>query len=87
MIKRQTDGLYFRFSSFDGIQTAISKTISGPWVDAGPAFPDQISNNPIEHWTPDVHNINGLYYMYYTLYNTRYSSIFLFIIIYLLLFF
>ncbi|KAF7719838.1 Arabinan endo-1,5-alpha-L-arabinanase [Penicillium ucsense] len=72
MIRRESDGTYFRFSTGTGVNTMMSPSLQGPWVDVGRAMPngsiihvDGVDSNDI--WAPDVHYQDGLYYMYYVL--------------------
>ncbi|KAF8861252.1 hypothetical protein BDZ45DRAFT_672036 [Acephala macrosclerotiorum] len=49
LIKRTSDNLCFRFSLFDGIQTATAPSLLGPWENIGPTFPGKTSNDLIAH--------------------------------------
>lgn len=40
MIQRQLDGMYFRFSTGNGVNTMMSPLLEGPWVDVGAALPE-----------------------------------------------
>lgn len=40
LIRRVSDGTYFRFSTGTGVNTMTSPSLTGPWVDVGPAMPD-----------------------------------------------
>jgi hypothetical protein len=40
MIQRESDGMYFRFSTGTGINTMISPSLEGPWVNVGAALPN-----------------------------------------------
>lgn len=39
LIQRESDGLYFRFSTDTYIDVKTSTSLSGPWVDAGSVLP------------------------------------------------
>jgi arabinan endo-1,5-alpha-L-arabinosidase len=39
MIQRELDGIYFRFSTGNGVNTMVSPSLAGPWVDWGAALP------------------------------------------------
>lgn len=39
MIQRESDGMYFRFSTGSGVNTMMSPSLEGPWVNEGPALP------------------------------------------------
>jgi arabinan endo-1,5-alpha-L-arabinosidase len=39
MIQRELDGIYFRFSTGNGVNTMVSPSLEGPWVDWGAALP------------------------------------------------
>ncbi|EPS34010.1 putative alpha-L-arabinofuranosidase [Penicillium oxalicum 114-2] len=72
LIRRVSDGTYFRFSTGTGVNTMTSPSLTGPWVDVGPAMPDGsiIRVDGVDSkniWAPDVHYQDGLYYMYYVL--------------------
>jgi arabinan endo-1,5-alpha-L-arabinosidase len=73
LIKRASDGCYFRFAAFNGIQIATSCSLSGPWADGGKVFPNGIldlrASTNLEWWALDVHNIDGTYHLYYTISN------------------
>lgn len=40
LIKRTSDGTYFRFTTGGGIYIATASSISGSWTDAGEVLPD-----------------------------------------------
>ncbi|KAJ5660000.1 hypothetical protein N7507_006451 [Penicillium longicatenatum] len=70
MVQRESDGMYFRFSTGSGVNTMMSPSLAGPWVNEGPALPhgsiiklDGVDSMDI--WAPDVHYDSGIYYMYY----------------------
>lgn len=39
MIQRESDGVYFRFSTGSGVNTMRSPSVVGPWEDVGAALP------------------------------------------------
>jgi len=70
VVQRASDGVYFRFDTGSGIQITKSSSLSGPWVIQGYALPDGSSisvtgNTGTDLWAPDVHLVDGTYYMYY----------------------
>ncbi|KAJ5621980.1 hypothetical protein N7528_005212 [Penicillium herquei] len=72
MIQRVSDGTYFRFSTGSGVNTMSSPSIEGPWEDIGAALPEgsviQLDNvDSMDIWAPDLHYLDGTYYMYYVL--------------------
>ncbi|KAL7270401.1 hypothetical protein RUND412_006897 [Rhizina undulata] len=68
VIKRTSDGTYFRFSTGNEIQIATASALSGPWTIQGSALPDgssiDLSGNT-DLWAPDVIKIGDYYYLYY----------------------
>ncbi|RKO87589.1 glycosyl hydrolase [Blyttiomyces helicus] len=74
------NGTYFLFSTHNNISIATAPALKGPWTRAGQVLmngsviPNQGSLDP---WAPDVHNINGTFFLYYTVstFGTRESSI------------
>lgn len=74
VIRRQSDGLYFRYSKSnntgDGLSVATAPALGGPWNYAfeiltelvNPMASDRSATNV---WAPDVHFVNGTYYMFY----------------------
>lgn len=68
LIKRTSDGTYFRFNTGSEIGIYKADSISGPWTYKGAAIEggskiDLTGNTDL--WAPDVHYIDGTYYMYY----------------------
>lgn len=62
------EGTYYRFTTNGKINIATAPQISGPWTYQGAALPkgsiiDLPGNQDL--WCPDVHEINGRYYMTY----------------------
>ena len=69
MIRRESDGTYFRFSTGTKIQIATASAISGPWTIKGSAIPaGSIINLPgrDDLWAPDIAKVGDLYYLYYS---------------------
>ncbi|KKK14410.1 hypothetical protein P175DRAFT_0191604 [Aspergillus ochraceoroseus IBT 24754] len=69
LIRRESDGRYFRFSTGNKISYASSSSIAGPWTTIGSMLPhgssiDLAGNTDL--WAPDVHLVNGVYYVYYS---------------------
>ena len=63
------DGIYYRFSTGGKIAVHNAPSFSGPWKYLGPALPSG-SIIPLDGnqdlWAPDVHDIAGTYYLYYS---------------------
>jgi len=69
VIRRASDGLYFRFSTGNEIQIATASALSGPWTIKGSVLPSGSSINlagNTDLWAPDVTNVGGTYYLYYS---------------------
>jgi arabinan endo-1,5-alpha-L-arabinosidase len=69
VIRRTSDGTYFRFSTGSKIQIATASSISGPWTIKGSAIPAGSSINlpgRDDLWAPDVAKVGDLYYLYYS---------------------
>ncbi|GAB7358734.1 hypothetical protein MBLNU230_g3963t1 [Neophaeotheca triangularis] len=69
LIRRESDGLYFRFSTGGRIPVFTAPEITGPWSEVGtvldgPAAIDNSGRN--DAWAPDVQNVDGTYYLYYS---------------------
>ncbi|PWY80463.1 putative arabinan endo-1,5-alpha-L-arabinosidase C [Aspergillus sclerotioniger CBS 115572] len=68
VIQRKSDGTFFRFSTGLGIHISSASSITGPWTDLGVALADGSEvtvGNASNLWAPDVHYVDGTYYMYY----------------------
>ncbi|KUI59663.1 putative arabinan endo-1,5-alpha-L-arabinosidase A [Cytospora mali] len=80
VVKRTSDGVYFRFNTGSEIGIYKSSSLSGPWTFEGAAIPGgssiDIAGNT-DLWAPDVHYIDGTYYMYYAVssFGTQTSAI------------
>ncbi|TKA72835.1 putative arabinan endo-1,5-alpha-L-arabinosidase A [Friedmanniomyces simplex] len=80
LIRRTSDGKYFRFATGGGIDIHTASSITGPWVSAGKVLASGSSiNNPgaDDAWAPDVHYVGGTYYLYYAVssFGTQTSAI------------
>ncbi|KAK6353466.1 hypothetical protein TWF696_005430 [Orbilia brochopaga] len=69
IIQRDSDKLFYRFWTADGISIASAPDISGPWTFLGKALPAGTTISSFAGvtnlWAPDVSFHNGMYYMYY----------------------
>uniref|UniRef100_K3WGW3 arabinan endo-1,5-alpha-L-arabinosidase n=1 Tax=Globisporangium ultimum (strain ATCC 200006 / CBS 805.95 / DAOM BR144) TaxID=431595 RepID=K3WGW3_GLOUD len=79
-IVRRTDGTYFRFSTGGGIAVHSAPALTGPWTYKGNAMTGGSKINRTgkdDMWAPDVTNIGGTYYMYYSIskFGTQESAI------------
>ncbi|KAI5854476.1 putative arabinan endo-1,5-alpha-L-arabinosidase A, partial [Tricharina praecox] len=70
IIRRTSDGTYFRFSTGGKINIATSSSLQGPWTLKGAAIPagSKIGiSGSSDLWAPDVTGpISGYYYLYYS---------------------
>ncbi|KAJ5115692.1 hypothetical protein N7456_000040 [Penicillium angulare] len=68
VIRRSSDGKYFRFSTGNEISYVTASSLEGPWTAVGSVLPDgssiDLAGNT-DLWAPDVHYIDDLYYVYY----------------------
>ncbi|KAJ5730452.1 uncharacterized protein N7483_004960 [Penicillium malachiteum] len=68
LIRRSSDGTYFRFSTGNEISYCTASSLLGPWTSVGSVLPDGSSidlDGNTDLWAPDVHYIDDLYYVYY----------------------
>lgn len=68
LIRRSSDGEYFRFATGGGIAIHKASSILGPWTYQGYALASgsDIDNSGADDmWAPDVHLVGSTYYMYY----------------------
>ncbi|KAL2855372.1 glycosyl hydrolase [Aspergillus pseudoustus] len=68
LIRRESDGTYFRFSTGNCISYASASSIEGPWTAIGSVLPDGSSidlDGNDDLWAPDINNVDGTYYLYY----------------------
>ncbi|KAG0127052.1 glycosyl hydrolase [Tuber indicum] len=69
VIRRDSDGKYFRFSTGNKIQIATSSSLSGPWTIKGSAISMGSKINLAGNqdlWAPDVTKVGDTYYLYYS---------------------
>ncbi|KAL2825036.1 glycosyl hydrolase [Aspergillus cavernicola] len=69
LIRRESDGTYFRFSTGNRISYVSASSIEGPWTAIGSVLPDgssiDLAGNT-DLWAPDVQLVDGVYYVYYS---------------------
>lgn len=70
LIRRSSDGTYFRFNTGGGVQIYKADSLDGEWTYEGDALPggstiDLAGNTDL--WAPDVHLIGDTYVMYYAI--------------------
>jgi arabinan endo-1,5-alpha-L-arabinosidase len=69
IIRRQSDGTYFRFSTGGKVAIHTAPSISGPWTYKCAMLPSgssiQLAGNQ-DLWAPDVSLVGSDYYVYYT---------------------
>ncbi|KAL4895298.1 putative arabinan endo-1,5-alpha-L-arabinosidase A [Aspergillus ambiguus] len=69
LIRRESDGKYFRFSTGNKISYASASSIAGPWTSVGSMLPEgssiELEGND-DLWAPDAQLVNGVYYVYYS---------------------
>ncbi|KAK3638393.1 hypothetical protein LTR56_003543 [Elasticomyces elasticus] len=80
LIRRTSDGKYYRFATGGGISIHTASTITGPWANAGTVLTKGSSiNSPGagDAWAPDVKYVEGTYYLYYAVssFGTQQSAI------------
>ena len=69
LIRRTSDGTYFRFSTGGGIAVHTASSAQGPWVYKGQVLPNGANVNnagKTDLWAPDVTLVGNTYYLYYT---------------------
>lgn len=69
IIRRTSDGTYYRFSTGNRIQIATAADISGPWTIRGSALASGSSialPGNTDLWAPDITKVGDLYYLYYS---------------------
>ncbi|KAF2494075.1 endo-1,5-alpha-L-arabinosidase [Lophium mytilinum] len=69
IIRRSSDGTYFRFSTGGGLAVHTAPALVGPWtykgvVLSGGSKIDLTGNTDL--WAPDVHLVGSTYYLYYS---------------------
>ncbi|BCS02729.1 arabinan endo-1,5-alpha-L-arabinosidase [Aspergillus luchuensis] len=80
LMRRVSDGKYFRFSTGGEITYATSDSLNGPWVGVGSVVPAGSKINlagNTDLWAPDVHYIEQTYYVFYAVstFGTQNSAI------------
>ncbi|KAF2468689.1 endo-1,5-alpha-L-arabinosidase [Lindgomyces ingoldianus] len=68
-VLRRKDGTWFRFSTLGNIAIATAPALTGPWTYQGAMLPSGSKINVVKNqqlWAPDVSNIDGTYYAYYS---------------------
>ena len=69
IVRRQSDGTYFRFSTGNKIAIHTAPSLSGPWAYKCAMLPSgssiQLAGNQ-DLWAPDVSQVGSDYYVYYT---------------------
>ena len=68
LIRRESDGRYYRFATGGGIDIYSAPSLTGAWTKLGEVLPSgsSIDNSGSDDaWAPDVHYISGTYYLYY----------------------
>ncbi|KAK6502183.1 hypothetical protein TWF506_002774 [Arthrobotrys conoides] len=80
VIRRTSDGKFYRFSTNNFISIASASSIAGPWTYLGQALPggSKISGfSGVDLWAPDIIYNNGVYYLYYSVssFGTQNSAI------------
>ena len=69
IIRRQSDGTYFRFSTGNKIAIHTATSLSGPWTYKCAMLPSGSSiplNGNQDLWAPDVLQVGNTYYVSYT---------------------
>ncbi|KXJ85236.1 putative arabinan endo-1,5-alpha-L-arabinosidase A [Microdochium bolleyi] len=69
LIKRPTDGKYFRFTTRDRITIQTATNIRGPWTSVGSVLARRsIINLPGNDvlWAPDIARVGGVYFLFYS---------------------
>ncbi|TKA30790.1 Arabinan endo-1,5-alpha-L-arabinosidase A [Salinomyces thailandicus] len=80
LIQRDSDGTYFRFATGGGIPIYSATSLTGSWTYLGEVLPSgsSIDNSGSDDaWAPDVHYVDGTYYLYYAVssFGTQVSAI------------
>jgi arabinan endo-1,5-alpha-L-arabinosidase len=68
VVRRSSDGKFFRFTTGNEILVATADAITGPWTNEGSALPGGSSINlagNTDLWAPDVNLVGSTYMMYY----------------------
>lgn len=80
LIRRSSDGTYFRFATGGGLDIHTADSLLGPWTLAGQVLPSGSSidnSGSADAWAPDVHYVDSTYYLYYAVstFGTQNSAI------------
>lgn len=80
LIRRSSDGTYFRFATGGTVPIFSATSLQGPWKQLGNVLSKASSiNNPgnTDLWAPDVHLVGSTYYLYYAVssFGTQNSAI------------
>lgn len=80
IIRRQSDGTYFRFSTGNKIAIHTAPSLTGPWTYKCAMLPSGSNINLAGNqdlWAPDVSQVGNEYYVYYTVssFGTQNSAI------------
>lgn len=81
LIRRVSDGVYYRFATGGGIDIYSASTLLGPWALQGSVLGSAGSSidnaGSKDAWAPDVHYFEGNYYLYYAVstFGTQTSAI------------
>ena len=69
VIRRTSDGKYYRFSTGNKITIATAANLQGPWSNVGSALPSgskiNLGGNQ-DLWAPDISKVGDNYYLYYS---------------------
>lgn len=77
IVRRSSDGRYFRFSKSNhtgaGMSVATAPAFRGPWTYSYAAMTGALKacssckRDRLHLWAPEVHHVDGIYYLYYTI--------------------
>ncbi|RKO87259.1 glycosyl hydrolase, partial [Blyttiomyces helicus] len=73
-------GMYYLFATHDNISITTAPSLEGPWTRVGQVLEKGSkidSRNRFDPWAPDVHEIDGTFYLYYAVstFGSRHSSV------------
>ncbi|KAF2135220.1 glycoside hydrolase family 43 protein [Aplosporella prunicola CBS 121167] len=66
LIRRESDGTYFRFSTGGGIAVHSASDLTGPWEYQGDVLESSSIDGNTDLWAPDVSLVGDTYYLYYS---------------------
>ncbi|KAI5296585.1 hypothetical protein KEM52_006206 [Ascosphaera acerosa] len=82
IVQRESDGLYFKFTTREYLEYATSKSIEGPWTIVGHILPEGSKLYPEfgendNVWAPDCSKVGDKYHCYYAIssFGTQESAI------------